>query len=213
MAPTNVSRNTDKAESCRVRGELDEAGDHYASSGYSYLGRGPPGKFGMKVSHGEYMMLKSAACYRIASLDTRCENRCKQGILIAKDTIDRVFSEKEPDNCYDRARRGVWHEYIGGFRVIGNLSGTAEAYDNAIEVYTDAGDPDTGSSEQEHMWCMRFYRSLLEAVEANGVTGGDDERGDIDSFQNDLSLSDRVEEKRDRLPKLVSQLSDRGGWA
>uniref|UniRef100_A0A8A2VJK4 Uncharacterized protein n=2 Tax=Haloterrigena alkaliphila TaxID=2816475 RepID=A0A8A2VJK4_9EURY len=109
-----------------------------------------------------------------------------------------------PDNAYDRARRGVWYEYIGDFRCIGNVGDPAAAYEEAIEVYEAADDPDTGYSEQEHCYTMAVYREVAKAA--------DKDPGPIDDFDNDLTLTKWVEKKQESYPSLLENVSQSGAW-
>lgn len=184
----------------RKDGQFVDAGDHYTVAAYESLARGLPGKYGIKISGGEVHLLRAAICYRVGDRMDRSRNRCRQGILIAEDMIDRVFDMVPPTNFYDRARRGVWYEYIGDFRCIGDLRDPAAAYEKAIEVYEAADDPDTMYSEQEHSYTMAVYREVAKAV--------DRDPGPIDDMCNELTLSDWVEQKRETYPSLLMEATD-----
>lgn len=79
------------------------------------------------VGIGLYCLQSAAISFRLAGSIDRCRNRCEQGILIASDFRDHVFA-------YD-ALRGVGAEAIGDFRMIGELDGSDEGYETALEYY------------------------------------------------------------------------------
>ena len=68
----------------------------------------------------------------------------------------------------------------------------------AIEVYREAGDPDTICSEQEHWYTMAVYREVANAVDADP--------GPIDDHRNDMTLSDWVERKQTTYPSNLAEL-------
>lgn len=194
----------DKAHEYRRRGEFNDAGDYYTITAYEYLGESPP-TTGHSICHAEYFFLQAAVCYRLGNNFERGVNRCRQGILIAEDVLDRVMAAEEPENIYEKARRGAIYEYIGDFRAVGELEGADEAYDNAIRVYQDAGDPNTGYSEQEHMWLMEFFDLIADTV-------GDGLDPSWRSSLSDTTFTDWVKYKRNRLPKVLEELLERGKW-
>ncbi|USZ71101.1 hypothetical protein [Natronosalvus halobius] len=127
------------------------------------------------------------------------------GILIAEEMIDRVFAADPLEYFYDQARRGVWYEYIGDFRCIGNFGDPTSAYDQAREVYEAADDPDTWYSEQEHGYTMAVFREVARGVNRDP--------GPIDDMENDMTLTDWVSFKEDAYPSLLDDLTERGDWS
>ena len=111
----------------------------------------------------------------------------------------QVERDADDDGGQDRARRGAWYEYIGDFRCIGEIGDPDTAYEHAIAVYEEAGDPDTECSEQEHWYTMAVYREVARAA--------DTDPGPIDSMDDDRTLSDWVERKRTTYPSLLAELS------
>lgn len=204
MTHEHSRRRREIAHEYREKGRLNDAGDYFTLAAYEYLGECPLTS-GRTISHAEYYLLQSAVCYRIDENWNRCENRCHQGILIAEDVLESVKRADKPENFYDRARRGALYEYIGDFRTVGELGEAREAYDNASQIYQNAGDPNTGYSEQEHMWLMEFFDLVASAVN----DGLDDKWR---SLLSDTTFSEWVEYKRERLPTLLDALDERGEW-
>ena len=208
MSDTRAHDLREAAQEYRKKSQLVDAGDQYTVAAYAYLSEAesnqPPAVSHGKIAFGLYSLLCAGTCFRIAKLDTRCQNRARQGILIAQDIEERVSAGETPDNTYDHARQGVWHEFIGDFRTVGRLDGASRAYDTAIEVYLAAGDPDTGYSEQEHMRLFDFVHGLS--------SGADIEIESIDTVRTGCGLTAWVEYKREQLPALLSQLDSQGTW-
>lgn len=192
------------ADNYRQQGMFHEAGDYYTIAAYEYLGTSPP-TTGLSISHPVYVLLQAAVCYRLDDDFDRAVNRCHQGILISEDVLERVMEAETPENIYDDARRGAIYEYIGDFRVVGELNGVDEAYDNAIHIYQGAGDPETNYSEQEHMRLMDFF-DLIATTVSDGLDT---------SWRRSLSgltFTDWAEYKREKLPELLSDLYEYGKW-
>lgn len=204
MSKDLMRSHRDRANELRTNGDYVEAGEYYSLAAYCRFGERPPDSYGINMSAGQVNLLRAAICYRVGGRSDRCRTRCRQGELIAEEMIDRVFSMDPPEYHYDRARRGVWYEYLGDFRCIGEIGDPDRAYERAIVVYEDAGDPGTECSEQEHGYTMAVYREVARAV--------DQDPGPIDSMRNELTLTDWVAAKRETYPSLLDELDERGKW-
>lgn len=201
MATEHDESHVRRARSLREEGHLQEAGDSFTAAAYADLAKGTPSA--TWYSGGETNLERAALCYRIEGQIERCENRCRQGILIAEEMLDRVF-ETTPDSEWGRARRGIWHEYIGDFRTLAGLPGSDAAYSRAEAVYRRNGDPETSYAEEEHPLMFNFYRSVVGAVEQDP--------GPFDSVASTLTFSEWVGVKRNRLAEAIEVLCDRGEW-
>jgi len=204
MAYESARKHKEVANEYRRAEEFSEAGDYFTTAAYAYLGDSPP-KTGLGITNAEYCLLQAVVCYRLGDQFSRAVNRSRQGILIAEDVLDRVLAAETPENVYDRARRGALYEFIGDFRVVGDLDGADEAYDAAVEIYEEAGDPTTGYSEQERMRLMDFLdlvgTAVGEELEASWRTG-----------QHNSTFTEWVAYKRDQLPSVVTELMALGTW-
>lgn len=191
------------AEAAHEENDLVTAGDLYTRTAYAYVASGPydPGGW---TSKGLYCLLLAATAYKVAGRDQLCENRCRQGILIAEDVSERALAGSTPSNIYDDAKRGVWQEYIGDFRLVAGLDGADEAYDRATNVYVEAGDPETSYAEQETGWIMAYFREVARP------TGMDVET--LSEVQMRYPMSEWVAFKRDHLPEALETLVKRGSW-
>lgn len=190
-----------RARSLRKEGRLEEAGDNFTAAAYGDFAKGTPTV--TWYSGGETNLERAALCYRICEQMERCENRCRQGILIAEEMVDRVF-DMDPGSEWGRARRAIWHEFIGDFRTIAGLDGSDAAYSRAASEYRRNGDPETSYAEEEHPPIFNFYRSVVGAVEQDP--------GPFDTVTSTLTFSQWVELKRSRLGEAIEILCDRGEW-
>jgi len=208
MTRDRAQKLLEAAQASRGQSQLAEAGDQYTRAACEYLGDAewelPPALSHGNIAFGLYALLCAGTCFRIAKLDTRCQNRVKQGILIAQDMEARVSAGPIPDNAYDHARQGAWHEFIGDFRAVGRLDGVSSAYDTAVEVYLAADDPETGYSELEHMRLFDFIYELSRGTEI--------ETEQIDSVRTGCGFTEWVEFKRKHLPELLSQHDSQVTW-
>jgi len=109
----------------RDEGEFELAGEHYTYRAYDSLS--DP----LSVEHGLDAMLRAALNYRLAGIADRAKNRSQQGVLIAQDIRAHVLD--------DLQEKTLVQEFIADFHAIGRLEGTIEAYEEAIEMYENAG--------------------------------------------------------------------------
>lgn len=186
----------------RRNGDFVEAGECYTSVAYHYFSQWPPVR-GKKTSQGEYFLLLAATCYRLGGQMDRAMNRCQQGILIAEELLDRT-KELGGSSAYDRSRYAAWHEYIADFRLVGELDGTSESYEQAKRAYLDEGDPPFAHREQEHIWLAEFFELVLLG------TSHDTEEWRV--FRREATFSEWVEYKQDQLPDALDALVSQSSW-
>lgn len=189
-----------------VHGEQDfpRAGDVYTTSGFARLGIRPPTRQGLNVGTGLVEFLYASTCYRLGDLQQRCVDRCQMGVLIANEMRERVHDREPPDNFYERARRGVWDEFVGDFRIIAGFDDPDAAYARAQKTYRDAGDPRTGYAEQIHIGLMGFVQRIEMGL-----------GHDMDPWSNirsEITLSEWVEYKREHLAEFLEELVKQGEW-
>lgn len=194
----------ERADQYREEGDLATAGDNYTTSGYAHLSEGLPTRYCSHVSWALYRLLVAGVCFRMAEEVERCQNRCKQGVLIAEDTGKRVKELDSASNAYDQARRGAWQEFIGDFRLVGDIDGANEAYDLAKDWYEHAGDPSSGLSEQEHMRLHDFFRNVA-------LSRGHDAE-EWEHVETSASLTTWVDYKTKHLPGYLTELYEEDEW-
>lgn len=191
------------ADAYREEHRYAKSGEFYSVAAYEYLGDGPPSIPGTKYSHGLFALLLGSTCFRLAGQLARCENRCRQGLLVAEDMLHMYGEEREVSNDYEYARKGAWHEFIGDFRTLGGLTDAEIAYDTAEQIYRAANNPPTAHREQEHMWLMRY----LELVAGETLDSTKYRR-----IIRQTTLLDWLAYKRQELPTVLEAVFERGTW-
>lgn len=192
-----------EADSHRRDGDFLTAGDYYMLGAYARFATGVPH---LSDGIGLQYVLRAGTCYRLGGRLDRCRNVCEQGILRAEDRIDRVFSRPEPEYFVDRAARGIWHEYIGDFRVLAELEANDEAYDDAVTIYEEAGDPDLNSAETRIRGNISYFHDLAAGVSDEAVAQLEEHTGYGTTFTEWVAF------KRDQYPVLIEKLLERGSW-
>lgn len=182
-----------EAERKRKAGEFVTAGEYYSQAAFELVG---VGAF-INTSSGAELrrLLEACTCYRIGGAGQWCTNRARLGELLAEEWAERAFSGEEPSHAFDRAERGVWYEYIGDFRTVGQFGDIDAAYEQAKKVYRDAGDPNANLYEQRHGSNMAFFKSVATASDKN--------MDEVYSVLKRESFSTWVEYKQEQLPKLL----------
>ena len=199
MGREQARQYKDSARSLEEAQHWEDAAETYSRMAFAYLGESVYRRPYSHVTWGLFGLLKGATNYRLAGLPSRSRNRCDIGILVAEDVRSRVSDEPIPENFYDHARRGVWDEFIGDFRVIGRYDNSCEAYDAAQEIYRDAGDPSTEFAEQEHLRLLEYFRSVAKQAEYSTEI--------LDELNSGMVLSNWVDLKRIHLPEILDELS------
>lgn len=190
----------DEADSLAVEGEFGEAADTYVRAGFEEAGT-----FFGKSSHAiELRMLyKGCLCYRLAGQKRQYRSIARIGIEFSEEYAARMKAKPEPSHPPDRARSGVWHEFVGDFRLVGKLGDAGEAYDRAKEIYQEVGDPSADFVEGPIKSSQAIFGdTVLHA-------GEDDELID-ESRQR--KLTEWVEYKREHLPELIDSIVSSGTW-
>lgn len=202
---TDAGRRKEKiAKGHHESGAYDEASEAYTEAAYEYIGANGL-SHSSTVARGLRDLIVGATCLRHQSRMQQCQNRCWQGNHIAEAVAEKAMALPRESYAYDQSVRGVWYEFIGDFRVVGDLPGAAEAYDQAAKVYEDAGDPQTAAFEQSHMAVAVLPKLLFRGTDA-----------DTDELEAFLypgpTLTDWIDFKRRRLPDVLERLDDRDDW-
>lgn len=147
-------------------------------------------------------LLLGGLCYRLTGDLERCENVCRQGILVAEEIRDHEPSFLRPERD---PPIGFCYEVIGDFRLVSNMESYTKAYDRAIEKYETARNP--------AQWCVE-PEFELQIIVFNELASGVDY--DLDRETKDRiryrSLLDRIHEKQDHFPRVIDAVLDRGNW-
>lgn len=189
-------------------GNINKAGDLYTAAAHEYAGEvtehifPEPDRTRDAITELAY----AATCYRLIGDDFRVQNRCDLGILLAEDYFEFIDRQEFEAGSFADLRRGAWPEFIGDLRVIAHRESADDAYEQAIEIYRSAGDWPFAYGEQEHMRLAGFYRNVRRGL-------GHDIPMDAPEQQSlNITFSEWVEYKRERLPDLLEQLEQQGEW-
>lgn len=124
--------NTKKAREAYREGKYEKSGDLYTQAAYMTLSHNAiSDAVDGQIAAGLFALLRSAWVYRRAEKPARATNRCRQGVLIASDIQENVVT--------DTAREGILAEYIGDFKLLGEMQDSTDVYEEAETTYVDAG--------------------------------------------------------------------------
>lgn len=111
-------------------GDFETGGDYYTQAAYQALALNSITKRSEhQIGGGLKYLHRAAVSYRRGGHTKRCQNRCKQGILITEDLLENVVS--------DERKRAVLQEFIADFHGIGGLDGADEVYQETVRQYED----------------------------------------------------------------------------
>lgn len=187
----------EEADELRSEREFAEAGDKYTLAAYGILKEsGLKSGYNPEFSEGLYLLLNSALAYRLDGNLERCRNRCRVGILIAEDAKEFIFEKHS-------AEKGLYNEYVGDFRLVGDTGDYDEAYGEAREFYEDVQNPLAWQAEWTFEINFVFLQSLADSV--------GQEIEDYEKVHTE-SLIARIEYKREHFPGIVDEVLEQGYW-
>lgn len=185
---------------------FSEAGDQYTFAAYAGLARSEFADV-TKLSSAVYWLLCSGLCYRLSGNLDRARNRCRQGILIAEDLRSNAFRDDALRDLRneEEALAGLSYEYVGDFRLLGDIEGHSDSYERAEKYYDRVENHLAWNSELEFTEPMLFVANLIEYLEYPV----DPDR--IDAALN-TSLHARLEIKRSVFPDVIERVCEAGHW-
>lgn len=199
---------TEKADEFRGSNELRKAGNFYTAAAYEYAGTVSEHSFPdpdyTRSALGE--LLKATTCYRIVGDEFRTQNRCELGTVLAEDYAEFSRNQEFDENSFANLRRGAWPEFIGDLRTIAERDDADEAYDRAKEIYESAGYWEFVLKEWEHIRLSSYFRLVREGL------GHDIPRDAPEVHGMDMTFTDWLEYKRERLPDMLDELEAQGTW-
>ncbi|MFC7079224.1 hypothetical protein [Halorussus caseinilyticus] len=120
MTTNRRSELEEEATSLAKDRRFGVAGDTYVQASFEEAGQW----FGSASWAMELRMLfKACLCYRLADQNRQCRFAAQLGIQLAEEYAARMRERPEPTHPPDQAERGVWHEFIGDFRLVAGLEG------------------------------------------------------------------------------------------
>lgn len=190
----------DDANALASEGKFSDAGDTYVQAGFEEAGEW----FGASSWGQELRMLyKACLCYRLADQSRQCRFAATLGIRLAEEYATRADERPEPSHPPDKAEQGVWHEFVGDFRLVAGLDDVSTAYDRAKDHYRAAGDPFADFGEGPIGVAQAVFSTTV-------LVAGADHDLITDSTQG--RLTDWVDYKRVHLPDLIDGLVASGVW-
>lgn len=192
----------DEADREREAGNYVTAGDYYSQAAFEMAGVG----MFLRFSSGAELrrLLEACTCYLVGGEKRWCTKRARVGELLAEELAERLFDKPTPSHAFDQAERGVWYEYAGDFRMLGDLGAADAAYERAKETYCEAGDPYAHMAEQPQSVNMAYFRSVAHAA--------DHDMDEVNDVMRTESFSAWVEYKQDHLPSLLDTLVEMGAY-
>lgn len=199
---------TEQADGFRSSNELRKAGNVYTAAAHEYAGTVTEHSFPnpdyTPSALGE--LLEATTCFRISGDEFRTQNRCELGTRLAEDYAEFSRNQEFEENSFANLRRGAWAEFIGDLRTIAERDDADEAYDRAKEIYDSAGYWEFVLKEWEHIRLSSYFRLVREGL------GHDIPRDAPEVHGMDMTFTDWLEYKRERLPGMLDELEAQGEW-
>lgn len=193
-----------RAKRHHKNGEYEQAADLYTEAAFEYTGRDGL-EHSIAMADGLRYLVLSAACLRLADMDSQSKHRCAIGARISEAVSERAMELPKEGNSYDQSVRGVWFEFEADFKTVGNLPGIEDALSRAEEFYLESGDPETSSFEQYHMIASAFTKMAYRGTQTET-----DELDEVLSYPS--TLTDWIDFKRRRMPELLDKLDHQKEW-
>lgn len=185
-------------------GQYLQAAKSYTTAAYEYLGVNGL-EHTVSAARGLRNLAVGATCLRYSKGVDRSRNLCWQGVYVSKAVAESALDRPPASHPHDHSERGVWYEFEGDFKMIGNLPDAVDAYDRAEAVYLDAGNPPSVSLDQFHMSVAALTKLL---VRGTGVST--EELHSV--LQPESTLSDWIAFKRWQIPEALDRLDDSDTW-
>lgn len=212
MSTSKPLRHKKFAQRCRKNGDLERAAIYYHSAANGWLMQSrklpdelPESEKDVYLASSDFgwgikCWLASGLCFRLADKDGRATNRCQQAILYVCDLL-----KHEPQFQPERRKpiKGLCHEIIGDFRVVGTIDGVNRAYDQAERIYDEVSNPVQWQSEDDFHAVITVSLELAESVGYNIPN-----RTEIEIN----SLASRIDFKQDDFPIILNKVLDAGNW-
>ena len=201
----------DEAVSALAAREYERAGDEYSRAAWAHLAnpRDEVGPFDRSekgwVARGLASLATAAVAYRVAGEPGRATHRAVEGVALARDLEESL----------DRApQQACLAEFVADFRLVGNLDGVEDAYDDAEAAYRDAA-PDI--DDPTYWTTTPLFEAAAGTLEqvARGTANGEIEvtweaLHGSDPAQVGAFLAHRVQFKRRRFPSYLKETLDSG---
>lgn len=173
-------------------GNFARAGDYYTQASYQSLSQNSIiDRNTHQIGSGLDNLLRASLAYHRGGYDSRSQNRCHQGVAIA-----RGFSELLDDS----KAVAVIQEYIADFHGIGGLDGADDEYQSTLDHLDAAGIEYTHSYHSSPLsdGIISFSKYIFELA---------DVKSEIE-FEVIYDFANRVRYKKANMEKLLGEIDD-----
>ena len=209
MERTPQSKRAEHARHLRRQGEFIEAATFYAAAAHGWLLRSRPlpeedvGNY--SLSHFGYAMQDFSAatlCCRLGGEDEWGRKYC----LTSINSIEILLNNNmDFSNQIEGPERGLFHELIGDFSLIGDIGNPMEYYRNAETIYRDVDNPRQWQAESEFHSAIQIALELANSVEYELSM----EESQQIKFE---SLTKRISFKKEKYPDIIHMVLQDGNW-
>lgn len=160
------------------------------------------------VGRGLQSLVVAVIAYRVAGRPERARYRSVEGVAVARDLRNAL---EHP------AQRGCLTEFVGDFKLAGDLDGVAEAYEEAGRAYEAESD---GIESAQALGTTPLFEAAAGPLQqvARSTANGEiavtwDQLHGSDPSQPGRFLAHRAAFKRNRFPSLLSEMLESGHLA
>lgn len=189
----------------------ERAGDEYTRVGWQTLAAPRDGLSGFEpdekgwVGRGLAALATAALAYRVSGRADRGTHRGVEGVAVARD-LTNTLTEPVQQACLT--------EFVADFRVVGGLSDAEEAYETAVQAYTELGDDVDSPQYWATTPLFQAAAAPIKQVARSNANGEiavkwEDLHGS-DPDQPGAFLAHRARYKSQRFPMVVEQMVDSG---
>lgn len=204
--PTQDGGHVDAAVAALAARAYERAGDEYTRAARRVLADPRPdlGPFDADekgwVGAGLQYHVTAAIAYRVADRAQRATHRAVEGVAVARDL----------EHALDRpVQRACLQEFVADCRVVGDLDGASDAYEDAETAYRDAGD---AVDDPQYWGTTPLFQAAAEPIKqvARGQADGEiaikwEDLHGADPADAGAFLARRAAFKRQRFAGLVER--------
>jgi len=192
--------------------EYVAAGDAYTRAAWDRLAEPREGQspFGADekgwVGRPLQRLVLAGICYRVAGRGERATHRGQEGVAVAAD-LEGVLTAPGQQACL--------REFAADFRVVGGLDGASETYDEAEQLYREAGvtDPQTLTTTPLLQAAAGPLKQVARGLDNGEIAVSWEDLHGPDPDDAGRFLAHRATVKRQRFPTLVERAVESGRLA
>jgi hypothetical protein len=205
------SGNRERAIGALAGREYERAGDEYTRAAWHRLAapRDDQSPFEADekgwVGAGLQFVCVAGIAYRVAGRDARATRRGVEGVAVAKD-LKQGLDQPVQRACLD--------EFVADFRAVGDMSGVAEAYEDAESAYEAAGDsvdsPQAVGTTPLFDAAAGPIKQVARSLDNGEIAIKWEDLHGSDPADAGAFLAHRASYKRRRFPSLVERVVESG---